>query len=155
MNDTITRHPKTGLPVRDVPQLKVGDLVSECYGASSYPAVVVEATASTVYVRALQAGMDYLLSVSKNDVPGYNGYGDSSTLVIAPGALERVLCHGTEGPRAGAKKYVRRVPIHPTAGSLADQERFGGEHHLARWSRPGERSGGLTVGAHHRRDPHI
>ena len=146
---TSARHPKTGLPVQEVPALTVGDLVSETIMSDSYPAVVVAASASgkTVWVRSVE----WVGNFSADDAPGWNGYGDSGTIAVDPESVERAIAQGKEG----ATKYRQRVSAKPERyGSIRDQERYGPEFHRARWARPGG-YGGLSKGARYRQDPHV
>jgi hypothetical protein len=143
------RHPKTGLPVESVPTFKVGDLVTEHFLSDGHPGVVVAVTPKTVWV----AGVDYQVgNVSDNDVPGWNGYGDSATLVVDPESVERAVARGREG----ASKYVHRVGARPTtSASIGERETYGGDFHRASWKRPNSSAGYLSAGARYRRDPHV
>lgn len=142
-------HPKTGLPVMEHATFEVGDLVTEHMMSDGYPGVVVHATAKTVYV----ARVDYQIgNVSPDDVPGYNGYGDSATLVVDPESVERALAAGKEQ----ASKYCLRISAQPSTGLSLDEERQYGSPraHRASWRRPGG-YGSLSKGAKFRRDPHV
>lgn len=143
------RHPKTGLPVQSTPAFKVGDLVTESIRSDSYPGVVVAATAKTVWV----ASVDYQVgNVSADDVPGWNGYGDSATLAVDPESVERAVAAGKDG----AKKYVLRVSPRPTTGSLGEREQYGeAGFHRAGWQSPNGGYFHLSAGARYRRDPHV
>jgi hypothetical protein len=146
----IEPHKKTGLPVQVVPTFKVGDLVTESINGDSYPGVVVHATPKTVYV----AHVDYkVVDVKPNDIPGYNGYGDSAGLEIDEASVKAAVAKGKD---AGAK-YVLHGNSHPSTGgsvSSRDAETYGPSFHRAGWRRPG---GGfrLSSGASYRRDPHV
>lgn len=142
-------HPKTGLPVEAVPTFKVGDLVTEHILSDGHPGVVVDATAKTVWV----ASVDYQVgNVSEGDVPGWNGYGDSATLVVDPESIERAVARGREG----AAKYVLRVAPKPTTSySINERETYGGDFHRAGWRRPNSSGFYLSAGARYRRDPHV
>lgn len=148
---TSTTHPKTGLPVQGVPTFEVGDLVTEAFLGDATPGVVVAVTPKTVWV----AGVDFVVgNVSANDVPGYNGYGDSATLVVDPESVEQALALG----KAGARKYVVRVSSKPAVGysmSMREREEFPEGFHRARWAIPNSQAGGLRAGASYRRDPHV
>jgi hypothetical protein len=147
--ETFERHSKTGLPVQQTPTFEVGDLVSEHILSDCHPGVVVHATAKTVYV----AGVDYAVgNVSEDDVPGYNGYGDSATLVVDPESVKRALAKGKDG----AAKYVLHVGSKPSSSlSGNEREQYGSNQiHRASWQRPGG-SFYLTKGASYRRDPHV
>lgn len=146
---TFERHPKTGFPVQPVEAFKVGDLVTERFLGDGEPGVVVHATAKTVYV----ASVDFVLgNVSENDVPGYNGYGDSATLTVDPESVERALAKGKDGGR----KYVLRVASKPSRpDSINGRETYGEQYHRAAWCLPNSTAGSLGKGASYRRDPHV
>lgn len=148
---TGTTHPKTGLPVQEAPTFQVGDLVTESFLGDSTPGVVVAVTPKTVYVASVEFALG---NVSADDVPGYNGYGDSATLVVDPESVEQALRRG----KSGARKYVLRVSPKPAVAyslSLAEREMFPQGYHRARWAIPGSQAGGLHMGARYRRDPHV
>lgn len=142
-------HPKTGLPVQTAPTFEVGDLVTEHILSDGYPAVVVHATAKTVYVRRV----DWVGNFRSDDAPGYNGYGDSGTIAVDPESVAEAISRGKGG---GANKYVLHVSAHPTTSySMAEQEVYGeAGFHRARWRMPGG-SMYLTAGAKYRQDPHV
>lgn len=140
-------HAKTGLPVQEVPTFAVGDLVSENIGSDSYPAVVVAVTPKTVWVRHVA----YVVNAQANDVPGYNGYGDSATLVIDPEDVDQAVAQG----KTGASKYILRVAGQASYASGREQDQYGQPRiHRARWARPGG-YGSVTPGASYRQDPHF
>jgi hypothetical protein len=114
--------------------------------------VVVAATTKTVWV----SKVGFVLgNVSADDQPGYNGYGDSATIVVDPESVERALAQGKDG----ASKYVLRVSPKPTASysmSLREQEQYGDQgFHRAKWAVPNSRAGSLSAGAKYRQDPHV
>lgn len=141
-------HPKTGLPVQQVPSFEVGDLVTEHINSDGYPGVVVAVSPSgkTVWV----SGVDFLGNFSANDAPGYNGYGDSGSIVIDPESVEQAIAAGKDA----ATKYVVRISPHAHRGSLNDDRQYGGEFHFAGWHPPGG-YGSLSKGASYRQDPHF
>lgn len=147
MTETLTTHPQTGRPIAEVPTFEVGDLVTERVNSDGYPAVVVAATAKTVWV----SSVDYVVNAQDGDRPGHDGYGDSATLVIDPDSVEEALAAGKEG----ASKYVLWVSPRPSDGSFNDEEKYGGSHHRAKYRRPGSPYTVLTRGARYRRDPHL
>ena len=145
----IALHPKTGLPIQEVPEFKVGDLVTEGIMSDGYPGVVVHATAKTVYVHSV----DWVGNFSADDAPGHNGYGDSGTIAVDPESVERALAKGKEG----ASKYVLRVAPKPSLSgtSFNEREKYGeAGFHRASWRRPGG-FGHLSAGARYRQDPHV
>jgi hypothetical protein len=144
---TLQRHPKTGLPVEEVPTFAVGDLVTENFLSDGHPAVVVAVTAKTVWV----SSVSFIGNFSATDAPGYNGYGDSGTITVDPESVEQAMARG----KSGASKYVLRVSPRPTRGSMREEEQYGGEFHRARWAVPNSRAGSLSAGARYRRDPHV
>lgn len=143
-------HKKTGLPIQSKPSYKVGDLVTEHIASDAYPGVVVHATAKTVYV----AHVDYkVVDVKPNDIPGYNGYGDSAGIEVDEESVKAAIAKGKDG---GAK-YVLHVNSRPsTGGSVSSREeaQYGPSFHRASWRRPGG-SFSLSSGASYRRDPHV
>ena len=144
------RHPKTGYPVQSVPTFAVGDLVTESFLSDAHPGVVVAVTPKTVWV----SGVDFVVgNVSENDVPGYNGYGDSATIAVDPESVEQALAVGKDG----ARKYVLRVSAQPTTSlSINERETYGSDRvHRAGWRLPNSRAGSLSAGARYRRDPHV
>lgn len=142
-----TRHAKTGLPVQNTPTFAVGDLVTESFGSDSYPAVVVYITPKTVYVSPVR----YVVNAQPEDVPGYNGYGDSATLVIDPESIEEAKRAG----KTGARKYSLRTWAKPSRTSLREEREYGSPRiHRSRWTRPGG-YGSLSAGARFRQDPHF
>lgn len=144
---TLQTHPKTGLPIEEVPTFEVGDLVTETFLSDGHPAVVVAVTAKTVWVSSVR----FVGNFSADDSPGYNGYGDSGTIVVDPESVEQAKAAG----KSRAKKYVLRVSPHPTSGSFAEQEKYGARFHRAKWAIPNSRAGSLSKGARYRRDPHV
>lgn len=143
-------HPKTGLPIQEVPTFEVGDLVTESFLSDGYPGVVVAVTAKTVWV----GGVTYqVANVSPDDVPGYNGYGDSATLAVDPESVEKSIALG----KAHATKYVLRVGSKPTTSfSIAEREKYGeAGFHRAKWAIPNSAAGSLSKGARFRQDPHV
>lgn len=142
-----TVHPTTGRPISEVPTFAVGDLVTEHVGSDGYPAVVVHATPKTVYV----SRVSYVTAAQANDIPGYNGYGDSATIAVDPESVEEAIAQGKEG----ATKYVLYVNPRPQSGNYHDEQRYGGTFHSAGFRRPGSRWTYLSHGARFRRDPHI
>ena len=148
---TFARHPKTGLPVQEVPAFAVGDLVSETIMSDSYPAVVVAVSESgkTVWVRSVE----WVGNFSPDDAPGWNGYGDSGTIAVDPESVQRAVA---AGKGEGATRYFQRVYARPEQyGSIRDRETYGGDFHRARWARTGGGYGGLSKGARYRQDPHV
>lgn len=156
-------HKTTGLPVQPAATYAVGDLVTEHSMSDGYPGVVVAVSANAVWVR----GVRYVLgNVDPQDVPGYNGYGDSATLVIDPESVEEALALGTTpteiGRAGGATKYMLKVGSKPVGTresgyypSQREQDEVGAPvFHKTRWSRAGG-YGGLSQGAKFRRDPHV
>lgn len=148
---TLQSHPKTGLPVQEVPTFAVGDLVTEHFLSDGHPGVVVAVTPKTVWV----AGVQFVGNFSADDAPGYNGYGDSGTIVVDPESVEQALARG----KSGASKYVLRVSSRPTTGasmSWREREQYGDAgFHRAKWAIPNSRAGSLSKGAKYRRDPHV
>lgn len=144
-------HPKTGLPIQQVPTYEVGDLVTEHFLSDGTPGVVVAVTPKTVWV----AGVDFVGNFSENDAPGYNGYGDSGTIAVDPESVEQAKKVG----KKGATKYVLRVasqPTRPMSMSINDRETYGeAGYHRAGWRLPNSRAGSLSSGASYRRDPHV
>ena len=153
MNETATQfevHPKTGLPIQPVPAFKVGDLVTESFLSDGYPGVVVAATAKTVYVGSVK----FLGNFSADDAPGYNGYGDSGSIVVDPESVEQAIAKGKDA----ATKYVLRVAPKPSVSGTSGRERdtYGeAGFHRAGWRLPNSRSGSLSAGARYRQDPHV
>lgn len=146
---TLEPHKKTGLPIQPVPAFKVGDLVTERINSDGSPGVVVHATAKTVYVRPVE----FVGSFKADDTPGYNGYGDSGTIVVDDESVKEAIAKGKEG----AAKYVLHVNSRPsTGGSVSGREReqYGEAFHRAGWQRPGGHFR-LSSGASYRRDPHL
>lgn len=139
-------HPVTGRPIQETPTFKVGDLVTEAFNGDGYPGVVVHATAKTAWV----ASVRFVGNFSKDDAPGYNGYGDSGTIAIDPEDVAAVVAKGKDA----ATKYVLYVSPHVRKGSFNDDEKYGGTYHPAKWHRPG---GGFTLsaGARYRQNPHV
>lgn len=142
-------HPKTGLPVEEVPTFKVGDLVTESFLSDGHPAVVVAVTPKTVWV----SSVSFVGNFSASDAPGYNGYGDSGTIAVDPESVEQALAKGKDG----ATKYVLRVGSRPsTSLSMNEVEKYGSDRvHRAGWRLPNSRAGSLSPGARYRRDPHV
>lgn len=144
-------HPKTGLPVQPVPTYSVGDLVSEHINSDAYPAVVVAVTPKTVWVSKVA----FVGAFAPGDTPGYNGYGDSGTIVVDPESVQQALAAGPEK----ASKYVLRVapkPVSPRSMSMRDEQAYGSEgYHRAGWRKPGASGMYLSTGASYRQDPHL
>lgn len=144
-------HPKTGLPIQEVPTFAVGDLVTEAFLSDGYPGVVVAATAKTVWVRPVS----FVGNFAATDAPGYNGYGDTGTIAVDPESVEQALAAGKEG----ASKYVLRVSLHPvraTSMSPREEMEYGSAgFHRAKWAIPNSAAGSLRPGASYRQDPHV
>ena len=142
-------HKTTGLPIQPTATFEVGDLVTEGINSDGYPGVVVHATAKTVYV----AHVSFQGSFSPNDLPGYNGYGDSGTIAIDPESVEQAIAAGMDGAVTKYVLYTARK-AHP-AGSINDREKYGeAGFHRSRWQRPGG-YGHVSHGASYRQDPHF
>lgn len=141
-------HPKTGLPIQEVPTFEVGDLVTESFLGDGHPGVVVAVTAKTVWV----GGVSFVGNFSAEDAPGYNGYGDSGTIAVDPESVQQSIALGKDH----ATKYVLRVGAQPTtSSSIAEREKYDGQFHRAGWRLPNSRAGSLSKGASYRRDPHV
>lgn len=145
-------HKVTGLPVKPVAVLSVGDLVTEHVMSDGYPGVVVAVTATSVFVRRVRFVLGNVTEQS------HANYLDDTTLVVDPESVEEALAAGKDG----ARKYVLRVPSRavgaPGSGeypSQRERDEVGADaFHRARWAVPGG-YGGLSVGARYRQDPHV
>lgn len=151
-------HKVTGLPIKPVAVLSVGDLVTEHVGSDGYPGVVVKTTANAVWVRRVRFVLGNVTEQS------HANYLDDTTLVIDPESIEQALALGDSkiDGQSGAHKYVLRIPARaagaPGSGeypSQRERDEVGADaFHRARWAAPGG-YGGLSVGARYRQDPHV
>ena len=141
-------HHITGLPIEHYPTFEVGDLVSEHINSDAYPAVVVAVAAKTVWVSSVQYQIG---NVSPTDIPGWNGYGDSASLVVDPESVKAAVAAG----KTGAKSYRLRVAPKPTNSfSMREAGKYGDKgFHRTSWRR--HQSFYLSKGATYRQDPHV